>query len=766
MRRNRLLLLLICLSILILALLCVLLAPVSVSSGLRLWTRWQARQQGVIVDLGKVDAPFLRPVAIRTLRITDANGSPFHIDLSADHLVLDLNLARILFGARGRAVRSLSVEKLQFHINRNLSAAQGQKSQLAWATLQKLLPDNINLSNFDLRIEDGTDVFLLRHAALSASEIEAGRFRAGEVTIASLLLHQTFSNLRGATKWQDNRLTLGGISLERGLDLESVTIDFSRLAKARADFQFDLDTFGGKIRASFSDEWRLGHGVWNFVGSASDISLAQTAEAIGFTDQVGGSLHACKLTFRGDPQDLARAAASVWIELGDPTWRDREAEVIMVGAALYNRQIQLQQLYVKQRDNQLTMSGQGSLPSKSSEWLSPDFRGTISGSINDLGAFASLFGAQPDEFAGAVAIDGTVNARERKIGGHVTASANALSIYQMQIDSFTTNLNFKGTDLEIEQLDLTRKEDWLHAEGKIDLGNGHNYSGSLSAAVKDLSDYLSFFGVTHGADPNPAPAYMQFAIDSGLWTGVAKVTIPDSRPFGLDVMSLPLGIGESWNEFLITPLRIAIGGPLLSLEKAPGWLGLGVLRGGILSGELQISGTPLDPKIEGDVQLIGGRVEDERLAVNEVSGLLRLSGNHGSIDFLRMSSKDADLSFRGEMNVTDADDMTITLVSDLPLFDATSYPLRCVGRIQVLPTDTMLAPMISEIQLRGGLIHGNWTLTPEPAVREPLQPISITERTISFCSDTFGNNQTLTLGVYSPPQRPVEVHQRKRPRPR
>ena len=38
--------------------------------------------------------------------------------------------------------------------------------------------------------------------------------------------------------------------------------------------------------------------------------------------------------------------------------------MIMLGAALYNRQIQLQQLYVKQSKNQLTLSGDAAFPTQ------------------------------------------------------------------------------------------------------------------------------------------------------------------------------------------------------------------------------------------------------------------------------------------------------------------------------------------------------------------------------------------------------------------
>ena len=540
MRRNRLLL--VCLSILLVGLGSIFLTPFFVSGGLHLWVWWQARRQGLRIELEKIDAPFLQPVTIQRLRITSAHGAAFRTELSADYVSVDLNLASILAGSRGRAIRTLSMEKVRAEMHRNFSG-EVAKSQLDWLALQKLLPANFNFGGLDLRIESGTTVVLLRNAALSGSEIEAGRFNAGEITIASPWFRQTYSRLRGATRWQDNRLTLGGISLTRGLDLESMTTDLSRLGKQRADLQFDLDAFGGKIRASFSNEWRPGHSNWNVAGAATDISLAQTSQAIGFTDRLGGALHACNFTFRGDLRDATHATASIWTELTELSWHDRTAEVIMLGAALYNRQIQLQQFYIKQRNNQLTLSGEGSLASKSPDWLSPDFRGDISGSISDLGAFAALFGAEPGDFAGEIAIDGMMNARDRKIAGHLIASGNSLSIFKTQIDNLTAKLNLKANEIEVEQLELDHNHDFVRAQGKIDIAHEHNYSATAQVSVGNAADYISAFpGFWLGS-----PRQGSFNFDwtglgnshshSGkfLATGRALVVDPKFLPFDVDL---------------------------------------------------------------------------------------------------------------------------------------------------------------------------------------------------------------------------------------
>ena len=168
--------------------------------------------------------------------------------------------------------------------------------------------------------------------------------------------------------------------------------------------------------------------TWDVAGTASEISLAQMSDALDLTDRASGSLHACKFTFRGEATNLREATATLWAEVTGLTWRDRTADTIMIGASLYNRQVQMEQLFVKQRNNQLTLSGESALPQKWSDWLNPDFRGDISASINDLGDFARLFGASPSDFAGKIDISGNVNAQERKLGGQLSASGNSLTL--------------------------------------------------------------------------------------------------------------------------------------------------------------------------------------------------------------------------------------------------------------------------------------------------------------------------------------------------
>src|SRR5262249_5245327 len=197
--------------------------------------------------------------------------------------------------------------------------------------------------------------------------------------------------------------------------------------------------------------------------------------------------------------------------------RNRKAEAIMLGAAVYNRKIQLQQLYIRQKTNQFTLSGEAAFPTTSSGWLNPDFRGNISASINQLGDFVALFGANPEDFAGKITVEGAMDTRDRKFGGRLAVEGAALTFFQMGVDSLAAELNLKATELEIEQLKIKRKNDSLSGQGKVDLSHENPYSGTLDARADNLLDYFSRLRGSAGKKPNPITLDLHATIDSSNW---------------------------------------------------------------------------------------------------------------------------------------------------------------------------------------------------------------------------------------------------------
>src|SRR5437867_13350610 len=112
----------------------------------------------------------------------------------------------------------------------------------------------------------------------------------------------------------------------------------------------------------------------------------------------------------------------------------------MLGDALYNRKIEIQQLYIRQKSNQFTLSGEAALPGSSSEWLRPDFRGNIAASINQLGEFLGLFGANPADFDGNVNIQGSMDTHSRNSGRHLTLEDASIPLFAQQIDKLKSQV--------------------------------------------------------------------------------------------------------------------------------------------------------------------------------------------------------------------------------------------------------------------------------------------------------------------------------------
>jgi hypothetical protein len=636
--------------VLLATLLAIVFAPFAVSNGLRLWVWWKSRQEGLAVSIDKIDAPFLQPVVIRSLHVKSVRADALHIDLTATQAQLDLNFSRILLHRRGHAIRNLSIEDLHGEIRRENPNVRGI-TKSAWGTLQRLLPQKCSLHSSEMRVQDGPTLILLRNGTLSASEIEAGRFSAGDLMIASPWLRQTFSQLRGATRWDTNRLTLAGLTLARGLDLESVSLDFSRLGSQRIGLEFDADVFGGKIRGNIAHEWHSPRYNWRIAGAATDISLAQTSEAIGLTDRFGGLIRASNFTFRGNLAHPADVTASLWTEVTGLTWRNRTAEAIMLGASLYNQQIQLQQLYIKQKTNQLTLSGQASFSSKSSDWLSPDFRGDIAATINNLDDFTILFGAKSGEFAGKLFVEGALNTQARQLGGNLTVEGAALTLFKTAIASLSAKLKLQGTELAIEQLNLKRKNDSLNAEGKIEMSGEHNYSGTLDARADNLIDYLSGFRGSTGKSESPIPVDVQATITSTKWDARGVIRVPDASPISFTA-NFPLPIGTDWGAFQLSPLNVTVDFPSIFLGKAPQLFHPQIFQDGILSGNISLSETLQHPRILGDVQLVNGKLFASSGALfnlAEASSRIVFEGDRAWVEFFNATTKDVDVLVRGEL---------------------------------------------------------------------------------------------------------------------
>jgi hypothetical protein len=741
---------LIILVIVIVALAAILLAPIAVSNGVRLWVWWFARREGFVATIDRVDAPFLRPIVVGQIRLKSIRDDAFRVDVNLIDARIILNLKHILLHLSGRDIRSISVREFRAELHRtnpNLRTL----SERGWATLHRLLPETLNIAKLETRVEDGSSLILLRNASLFASETEPGRFTAAELMVTSPWVRQTFSQLRGATHWEANRLTLAGLTLTHGLDLQAATVDLARLGNRRMGLQFDLDAFGGKLRANISHEWHSSHSNWKIAGGAADLSLAQISDALGFAERVNGLLHASNFTFRGNLAEPDRATASLWGELTGLTWRERTAEALMLGAALYNRKIELQQLYIRQKSNQFTLNGEAALPATSSEWLRPDFRGNISASINQLGEFLALFGANPADFAGKINIQGSMDTHARNFGGNLAIEGASLTFFKHDIDSFSAKISLKPSELEIERFDLARKNDSLSGEGKIDLSPEHKYFGKLDAWADDVRDYVPSLTSSPRQNAKPIPVELQAIIDSSQWDARGVIHVPKSSPLSFTA-NFPLPIGTSWSAFQMSPLKVSLDFPALFIGAAPQLFDSQILKDGILSGKLSLSETLEHPRIVGEVQLVNGKLANSDSFFNliEASTLAIFDGNRASLEFLNVATKEVDLALRGEIDFENTKHVVVKIAGATPIFDLMSRPVDCVNKVEIIPATLPLAPAARELEFRGPLLQSGWSVSLKEEIGSQFSVVSTpdtAERTFPLCFGTGPEEKILSLGA-------------------
>src|SRR5947208_11937364 len=465
-------------------------APPVLERSIAAWLRYEARQSGLVLTFSEIHAPFFRPVTITDVKITGAGLDADHLEFDATRIEAGLRLAGI-FGRseKSHLLSSLRIEHAKFFIRGRSLLSTGP---IDWIALDRLLPERFEIFADQLRLEQSFSFVAFQDAKISGSKGNSGLLSIGTVEMRAPFLEKRFPRVRGVTRWQDDRLSIGSLNLLEGFAIDSLVIDLTALRTGRVGTDLGVSLVGGKMRADIATERTCKTRIWEAAGTASGISLPQLANALGLTVPVEGMVHGSKFTFRGDPRDFLNATASIWTELTGFSLRERKADVIMLGANFYGRTVQLQQLFIKQRRNELTLSGETAI---GTEWLNPDFRGDISASINDLGQFAELFGARPEVFAGKVAARGRMHTHERTVDGELAVTGDALKIFHIPVDSLTARIGLESGRAQVDQLELKRGEDFLRAQGRIDLAQKKSFTLSAESWCHELRDYALEFPI-------------------------------------------------------------------------------------------------------------------------------------------------------------------------------------------------------------------------------------------------------------------------------
>ena len=144
----------------------------------------------------------------------------------------------------------------------------------------------------------------------------------------------------------------------------------------------------------------------------------------------------------------------------------------------------------------------------------------------------------------------------------------------------------------------------------------------------------------------------------------------------------------------MSPVNVSVDFPAVFLAAAPQFFHSNILEDGILSGKISLSETLEHPRIVGEIQLVNGKLgnSDAFSNVIGVSSLAIFDGNHASLEFLNLATKDVDLALSGEIDFQNTKQVVVKIAGATPIFDLMARPVDCVNKFEITPAVLPLAP--------------------------------------------------------------------------
>ena len=217
----------------------------------------------------------------------------------------------------------------------------------------------------------------------------------------------------------------------------------------------------------------------------------------------------------------------------------------------------------------------------------------------------------------------------------------------------------------------------------------------------------------------------------------------------------------------MSPLKVSLDFPALFLAAAPQFFNSNILEDGILSGKISLSETLAHPRIVGQVQLVNGKLasSDSFFNVVRASTLAIFYGNHASLEFLNLATKDVDLALRGDIDFKNTKRVTIRVAGATPIFDLMSHPVDCVNKVEIAPAALLLAPTATELEFRGPLLQTGWSVSLKEDISSQFSivwtPVGA-ERSFPLCFGTGPEEKTLLLGALPRAEAAPQVQPKKR----
>ena len=352
-------------------------------------------------------------------------------------------------------------------------------------------PTRVEAQGVDLLIQSESDFVRVLESRFLISEQQAGFIDIGHLVVQQPILTRTFHNIHGATALQDGRVQIADLQLDPAVQVRSVSADVREIARGRLDLDLQIDAFGGRIHAQAETIPHERGTELEAGGNFNQIAIAPLAGFLGITDAAGGQIKEGNFSFRGSPRDFFGSAVKLRLEAVNFQWESRQWDSLTLGATLLDRRVQIPELELHQGHNELSLSGDVAVPNGRRPWWQSDFNFKIAARIENLTELSALLLPDFRYAAGRMRIDGSGGSKDQQYFGALIVSGSDLTWRSAPIQELRAALRLAGKELQVANLDLLNKDDYLLGQGVINLEDGHLYRGELRASVEDLATYAA-----------------------------------------------------------------------------------------------------------------------------------------------------------------------------------------------------------------------------------------------------------------------------------
>jgi autotransporter translocation and assembly factor TamB len=281
--------------------------------------------------------------------------------------------------------------------------------------------------------------------------------------------------LRGSAELPEDmkKFGSGAATLEiaaAAVDLERLTAGMPQRFTGSARVNGKIDINNGKLNANFS---------------ASAGSIGFEDGAIGKFTASGSATKTFPSPDSKDPW-FARLRSAIQFQLSDVRYRDYMIDSVDGSLSGDSDLLKIQRLYVRRKDNDLSVRGEYRLPQNLRTASRQDVQLDWTLNAPQLGDCWAADSA--DKISGPLQLAAQVRRHDGVANGQLTVYGADLTLRNLVIKQFSSQCSISNNVVYVNDFTASLNErDFVSANGIVDLAAPHRYSGKVSAGIADLA---------------------------------------------------------------------------------------------------------------------------------------------------------------------------------------------------------------------------------------------------------------------------------------